>query len=586
MAPKTPKVSRNPNLVRGIGKYSRSQMYHKRGLWAIKAKNGGVFPKHDPKPKAAAPAEKPPKFYPADDVKKPLLNKRKPKPTKLRASITPGTVLIILAGRFKGKRVVFLKQLSSGLLLVTGPFKINGVPLRRVNQSYVIATSTKVDISGVNVDKFDDKYYAKQVEKKKKKGEGEFFEGAKRKAFFYGFFFFGSAYMSRDYYDVLGVNKNASSSEIKKAYYLLAKKLHPDTNKDDPEAEQKFQEVSKAYEVGHDAYERNLNGDFHPGGPGFDNPFDSFFRMDDVAIELSFMEAVQGCTKTITFQADIPCEACRGEGIPPGVRPQMCKSCKGTGMVFTQKGFVSLQHTCNKCGGTGQTVSHFLMPLLLAEFLQSCNGGKVVRGTKSVKLDIMPGVDDNETIKMPRSGGADPERNQSGDLFVTIRVREDPIFRREGSNIHVDAVLSVTQTLMVSIFKSVSFSRNFGGTIQVPTLTGDVVLKVRPGTQPGQKVVLKKKGIKARSSYSFGDQFVHFTVSIPTSLTPRQRELIEEFSKEEQGEYVDKLPVLDLHDAVHHMAVLFVLYSDDGGLGSSGKIHPSSSEVRKGIFVL
>ncbi|XP_065871028.1 large ribosomal subunit protein eL6z-like [Euphorbia lathyris] len=179
MAPKTPKVSRNPDLIRGIGKYSRSKMYHKRGLWAIKTKNGGVFPKHDPKPKPAAPAEKPAKFYPADDVKRPLLNKRKHKPTKLRASITPGTVLIILAGRFKGKRVVFLNQLSSGLLLVTGPFKINGVPLRRVNQSYVIGTSTKVDISGVNVDKFDDKYFAKQAEKKKKKGEGEFFEAEK-----------------------------------------------------------------------------------------------------------------------------------------------------------------------------------------------------------------------------------------------------------------------------------------------------------------------------------------------------------------------------------------------------------------------
>ncbi|KAJ4850619.1 60S ribosomal protein L6 [Turnera subulata] len=181
MAPKqrTPKVSRNPDLVRGIGKYSRSKMYHKRGLWAIKAKNGGAFPKHDPKPKAAAPAEKPPKFYPADDVKKPLVNKRKPKTAKLRASITPGTVLIILAGRFKGKRVVFLKQLPSGLLLVTGPFKINGVPLRRVNQSYVIATSTKVDVAGVNVEKFDDKYFAKTVEKKKKKGENEFFEAEK-----------------------------------------------------------------------------------------------------------------------------------------------------------------------------------------------------------------------------------------------------------------------------------------------------------------------------------------------------------------------------------------------------------------------
>ncbi|CAI0374258.1 unnamed protein product, partial [Linum tenue] len=182
MAPrKTPVVSRNPQLIRGVGKYSRSKMYHKRGLWAIKAKNGGVFPKHDPKPKAAATPVKPSKFYPADDIKMPLPNKRKAKPTKLRASITPGTVLILLAGRFKGKRVVFLKQLTSGLLLVTGPFKVNGVPLRRVNQAYVIGTSTKVDISGTNVDKFDDKYFAKAAEKKNKKGEGEFFEADKER---------------------------------------------------------------------------------------------------------------------------------------------------------------------------------------------------------------------------------------------------------------------------------------------------------------------------------------------------------------------------------------------------------------------
>ncbi|KAG5516101.1 hypothetical protein RHGRI_036968 [Rhododendron griersonianum] len=173
------RMSRNPDLIPGVGKYSRSQMYHKRGLWAIKAKNGGVFPRHDKKPAQQPPAEKPPKFYPADDVKKPLVNKRKPKPTKLKAGITPGTVLIMLAGRFKGKRVIFLKQLPSGLLLVTGPFKINGVPLRRVNQSYMVTTSTKVDITGCNVDKFDDRYFAKQVAKKKKKGEGEFFEAEK-----------------------------------------------------------------------------------------------------------------------------------------------------------------------------------------------------------------------------------------------------------------------------------------------------------------------------------------------------------------------------------------------------------------------
>ncbi|OAY84851.1 60S ribosomal protein L6-like [Ananas comosus] len=180
MAAKKARVgSRNPDLVRGIGKFSRSKMYHKRGIWAIKAKHGGAFPRHEPKAAPATAEVKPPKFYPADDVKKPLANRRKPKPTKLRASITPGTVLILLAGRFMGKRVVFLKQLPSGLLLVTGPFKVNGVPLRRVNQAYVIGTSTKVDISGVDVAKFDDKYFAKEKKKKTKKTEGEFFETEK-----------------------------------------------------------------------------------------------------------------------------------------------------------------------------------------------------------------------------------------------------------------------------------------------------------------------------------------------------------------------------------------------------------------------
>ncbi|PKA60363.1 60S ribosomal protein L6 [Apostasia shenzhenica] len=180
MAPREPRTSsRNPELVRGIRKFSRGKMYHRRGLWAIKEKNGGVFPTHKPQPKPEKPAEKRPKYYPTEDVKTSTRKQRKHNPTKLRASITPGTVLILLAGRFMGKRVVFLKQMPSGLLLVTGPFKINGVPLRRVNQVYVIATSTKVDISGVNVDKFDDRYFMKEKQRKKKKTEGEFFEADK-----------------------------------------------------------------------------------------------------------------------------------------------------------------------------------------------------------------------------------------------------------------------------------------------------------------------------------------------------------------------------------------------------------------------
>ncbi|RZR76994.1 hypothetical protein BHM03_00001925 [Ensete ventricosum] len=171
-------ASRNPSLIRGIGKFSRSKMYHKRGIWAIKAKNGGSFPHHDPKPAEPAPSSaKPPKFYPADDVKTPIPNRRKPKPTKLRYMDTPPSLSVVLCTEIVWNYVLGFE--SHLILDAVGPFKINGVPLRRVNQSYVIATSTKVDISGVNADKFGDKYFTKERKEKTKKGEGEFFETEK-----------------------------------------------------------------------------------------------------------------------------------------------------------------------------------------------------------------------------------------------------------------------------------------------------------------------------------------------------------------------------------------------------------------------
>ncbi|KAK9154948.1 hypothetical protein Sjap_002428 [Stephania japonica] len=355
---------------------------------------------------------------------------------------------------------------------------------------------------------------------------------------------------SRDYYDTLGVSRNANASDIKKAYYALAKKEHPDVNKGDPDAEKKFQEIQKAYEVlkdeekrslydqvGHEAFEQTAAGGA-PGGPfGGGFGFEDFFNggggggMNDffkdifsgsrggghdikVDLELSFMEAVQGCSKTVTFQAALSCEDCGGTGVPPGTRPETCRPCRGSGMLYMQKGPFRLQSTCTHCGGSGKTVKNFC---------KSCTGRRVVKGSKSVKIDVIPGIDNNETLMIRKSGGADPEGNPPGDLYVTIKIREDPVFRRDGPDIHVDAMLSVTQAML-------------GGSIQVPTLTGDVVLKVHPGTQPGQKVVLRKKGIKTRTSYSFGDQFVHYNVRIPTNLTQRQRELIEEFGKEEQGE--------------------------------------------------
>uniref|UniRef100_A0ACD5Y0A4 Uncharacterized protein n=1 Tax=Avena sativa TaxID=4498 RepID=A0ACD5Y0A4_AVESA len=358
----------------------------------------------------------------------------------------------------------------------------------------------------------------------------------------------------RDYYDVLGVSKDAGQGEIKKAYYGLAKKLHPDTNKGDADAEKKFQEVQRAYEtlkdeekrtlydqVGPDQYERAAAGGGGAGGfeGGFGNPFEDIFGggagagggMNDffrnifrgresgaqdvkVKLEISFMEAVEGCTKTINFQTLVTCETCHGAGVPAGTKPETCVACRGSGHIFMQTGPFRMQSTCTQCGGSGK---------IIKDFCKSCYGQKVVPGRKTVTLEIVPGTDDEDTIKVLRSGQADPDGLRAGDLYVTVKVREDPVFRREKGDIHVDTVLNVTQAIL-------------GGTVQVPTLAGDVVLKVKPGTQPGQKVVLRGKGIKTRNSYSYGDQYVHFNVKIPINLTQRQRTLLEEFAKEEQGE--------------------------------------------------
>jgi len=171
------KVSKPATFVaQGITAVGRSGTYKRRGLFALKKKNGGKFPTHPKAAKPETPAGKSPRFYPAEDAPKPLSHRAIRKPTKLRSSITPGTVLILLAGRFKGKRVIFLGQLPSGLLLVTGPFKVNGVPARRVNQAYVIATSTKVTLPQLDLAKYNDQYFKAVEAKSSKKGEKEFFD--------------------------------------------------------------------------------------------------------------------------------------------------------------------------------------------------------------------------------------------------------------------------------------------------------------------------------------------------------------------------------------------------------------------------
>ncbi|XLR36130.1 hypothetical protein S83_064030, partial [Arachis hypogaea] len=230
----------------------------------------------------------------------------------------------------------------------------------------------------------------------------------------------------------LGIGSQATGNKCAPPCTLLmsahlAKKLHPDTNKDDPEAEKKFQwHMREASTVGHDAYVNQQSTGFGDSS-GF-NPFEQIFRDHDFVknffhqniggedvktfVELSFMEAVMGC----------------GSGIPPGTKPETCKRCKGIGMTYVQAGIFRMENTCGTCKGMGKIVKNFC---------KSCKGAKVIKGTKSVKLDIAPGMDNNETLKICRSGGVDPDGDHPGDLYVTLKVREDPVFRREGSDIHI-----------------------------------------------------------------------------------------------------------------------------------------------------
>ncbi|BBN10492.1 molecular chaperone DnaJ [Marchantia polymorpha subsp. ruderalis] len=360
-----------------------------------------------------------------------------------------------------------------------------------------------------------------------------------------GFHATGVQHMSkRDFYEVLGVSRGASGPEIKKAYYALAKKYHPDMNKGDDKAEEKFQEIQHAYEVlkddekrsvydqvGPEAYDAADGGGRGPSGfEGFDGfgGFDvnevlnSFFGVQQdgrrstvkVDLDLSFKEAVLGCTKEVSFQTRARCRPCNGTGIPAGAKVRACQGCGGAGKIRYKQGWIALESTCEMCGGTGKFTK---------EKCSSCRGSGTVKAGKQVVVTVPPGVENGMSLKIQGEGGAGPAGSRSGDLYVQLRVAEDPIFRREGADIHLNTSISFTQAIL-------------GGEVQVPTLTGDVSLKVRPGTQPNQKLVLRGKGIKMLNSKHYGDQYVHFTVVIPVNLSLEQRRLIEEFAREESGE--------------------------------------------------
>ncbi len=340
----------------------------------------------------------------------------------------------------------------------------------------------------------------------------------------------------KDYYELLGVSRNANEDEIKKAYRKLALQFHPDRNPGNMQAEEKFKEVSEAYQVLSDSqkraqYDQFGHAAFGDGGPGFDftsgfedvfgDLFGEFFggasrrgrgrsRGEDLRynLTLSFEEAAFGTEKKIKVPRHGPCESCHGSGAKAGTAPQTCPTCHGRGQVSFQQGFFSVSRTCNHCQGKGTIIN---------DPCPSCGGAGRVRSMHTLSVKVPGGVDNGSRLKLRGEGESAPPGGAPGDLYVVIQVEPHPIFTRENLEILCDIPISFVQAAL-------------GAEIDVPTLAGKVKMKIPVGTQSGKVFRLKGKGVKDVHNYQQGDQHVRVTVETPTHLTGRQKELLKEFA--------------------------------------------------------
>jgi len=339
----------------------------------------------------------------------------------------------------------------------------------------------------------------------------------------------------RDYYEVLGVNRDAPEDEIKKAYRKLAMKWHPDRNPDNPKAEEHFKEAKEAYEILSDGSKRAAYDQFgHAGvdqaaagaGAGFSGNFadafgdifsdifgggrsrSSVYRGADLRynLEISLEDAARGSETRIRIPAMEECATCHGSGAKPGTSPTTCSTCHGHGQVRMQQGFFSIQQTCPRCHGSGKIVS---------SPCAACGGAGRVKQHKTLSVKIPAGVDEGDRIRLSGEGEAGMNGGPPGDLYVVIHLKPHPVFKRDHNDLHCEMPISFTIAAL-------------GGDIEIPTLDGYAKVKVPTGTQTGQMFRLRSKGIKGVRSSSHGDLICHVAVETPVNLTARQKELLAE----------------------------------------------------------
>lgn len=353
----------------------------------------------------------------------------------------------------------------------------------------------------------------------------------------------------RDYYEVLGVERNSTDQEIKKAYRRVAMKYHPDRNPDDADADAKFKEATEAYEVlldkdkrqaydqfGHAGVDPSMGGGGFQGG-SFSDIFGDVFgdifgggggrrsgpqRGSDLryTLEVSLEEAVRGATTEIRVPSLQHCGTCDGSGAKPGTSPTTCGGCGGSGQVRMQQGFFQVQQTCPQCRGRGKTIS---------DPCTDCRGHGLVEKTKTLSVKVPPGVDTGDRIRLSGEGEAGPAGGPSGDLFVQISVRQHPIFERDGRHLYCEIPINFADAAL-------------GGELEVPTLDGRVKLKIPPETQTGKLFRLRGKGVKPVRGGAVGDLLCRAVIETPINLSKEQKRLLEELRESIQESGSEQSP--------------------------------------------